>query len=85
MNSEFKVNKEQDLNPIISIFKNGRAKNSNDSETDFQKNHHQDLLNLVSEEINESVESIENFDLFLADCQPSVIGQRKININVLNK
>ena len=76
-NIEFKVNKETDLNPIISVFKNGK-KNSNDSETNFQKNHHEELLNLISEEINEPVENIVNFDLYLADCQPSVIGKKTI-------
>uniref|UniRef100_H2XLC1 Aspartyl aminopeptidase n=1 Tax=Ciona intestinalis TaxID=7719 RepID=H2XLC1_CIOIN len=67
MNEKFSINKETHLVPIFAL------------ESDKQLNkpsekHLTILMNMLGKEIGSSAEKIVDFDLFLADHQPSAIG-----------
>jgi len=74
MNTKFSVNKETDLVPIIATALKNELDQKEADIPAWEKKHHGVLMNLLAEECNVSPESIVNFDIFLADNQPSTIA-----------
>jgi len=75
MNDNFSVNKETDLVPILSQYTSSEINSKpNDPLSTCAWKHHSVLINLLIKEANISADDLVDFDLFLADHQPSAIG-----------
>lgn len=77
MNEKFGVNKETEVIPVISttaVKKELLGETEKKDEADWEKRHSKVLMNLLADSAGVSPQSIIDFDLFLADHQPSVIG-----------
>lgn len=80
MNEKFSINKENHLVPIIAteaemlLNQPGSKEQSQDGSLDCSQKHSSVLMDALSKHARVSMKSIIDFDLFLADHQPSVIG-----------
>jgi len=76
MNDRFSVNKETDLVPILSnsVGKELLASSVSDPLSSCMWKHHKHLIDLLVNEAAISPKNLVDFDLFLADHQPSAIG-----------
>jgi len=74
INEKFSVNKETELIPIIANAVKAELEKKEADVPDWEKRHHGILMNMIAEEAGVSPESVVDFDLFLADHQPSAIG-----------
>ena len=76
LNDKFHVNKETDLVPILSLAANNQL-TSSDSDKSLATNvwkHHASLVKMLVDEAGIQQDALVDFDLFLADHQPSAIG-----------
>ena len=74
INEKFSVNKETELIPIIATAVKAELEKKDADVPDWEKRHHGVLIKMIAEEAGVLPESVVDFDLFLADHQPSAIG-----------
>lgn len=71
-NEKLEINKQDNLQPVLALKVENELNKVEQS--DESKKHHLQLLNLLAEECGCAFEDIINFDLMLADTQPSTVG-----------